>query len=176
MSVGAQVRLLAEPELPALHMHLPVWNGREYARRLSYQERGLAVQLVAWDGGRPVGRAMLVLPGHPEWSWSAHREICPEIRDLEVLPASRGRGVGGALIRDMETAASDAGSDRIGLMVGDDDASAPARSLYERLGYTFAHGPFVSSARLYADDGSTVAVAGVCRYLVKPLPTRRQLS
>jgi GNAT superfamily N-acetyltransferase len=173
---GIQVRHLAEPDLRAVNSHLPVWNGREYARRLSYQERGLAVQLVAWDRSQPVGRAMLVLPGHPEWSWSAHRETCVEIRDVEVLAASRRRGVGRALLRAMETTAIDAGAERIGLMVGDDVSYTPARSLYEGLGYVFAHGPFVSSARLEAEDGSSFAVAGVCRYLVKQLPTRHQLS
>jgi GNAT superfamily N-acetyltransferase len=169
---GVEVRRLAERELSSVNSRLPVWNGREYGRRLSYQELGLAVQLVAWAGRRAVGRAMLVCPGHPEWSLSAHRETCPEIRDIEVSAAWRRRGVGRALIQATETAASDAGFDRIGLMVGDDDAYDAARSLYGRLGYAFAHGPFVSSARLERDDGSSFAVAGVCRYLVKPLPTR----
>jgi hypothetical protein len=53
--------------------------------------------------------------------------------------------------------------------VGIDDDYAAARSLYERLGYVFAHGPFVEAARLEADDGTPLPVAGVCIYLVKGL-------
>ena len=37
------------------------------------------------------------------------------------------------------------------------------------LGYVFAHGPFVQAARLEADDGAPLPVAGVCTYLVKSL-------
>jgi hypothetical protein len=55
------------------------------------------------------------------------------------------------------------------LGVGIEDDSAAARSLYERLGYVFAHGPFVQAARLETDDGAGVPVAGVCTYLVKEL-------
>jgi hypothetical protein len=57
----------------------------------------------------------------------------------------------------------------LGLGVGVDDDYAAARSLYERLGYVFAHGPFVQAARLEMDDGTPVPVAGVCSYLVKDL-------
>jgi hypothetical protein len=41
--------------------------------------------------------------------------------------------------------------------------------LYERLGYVFAHGPFVQAARLEMDHGTPLPVAGVCTYLVKEL-------
>jgi hypothetical protein len=41
--------------------------------------------------------------------------------------------------------------------------------LYERLGYAFAHGPFVQAARFEMDDGTPLPVAGVCTYLVKEL-------
>jgi hypothetical protein len=55
------------------------------------------------------------------------------------------------------------------LGVGIDDDYAGARSLYERLGYVFAHGPFVQAARLEMDDGTALPVAGVCSFLVKEL-------
>jgi hypothetical protein len=53
--------------------------------------------------------------------------------------------------------------------VGVEDDYAAARSLYDRLGYVFAHGPFVQAARLETDDGLGLPVAGVCTYLVKEL-------
>ncbi|MDP9301410.1 MAG: hypothetical protein M3P43_11035, partial [Actinomycetota bacterium] len=58
---------------------------------------------------------------------------------------------------------------RLGLGVGVEHDHAAARSLYGRLGYVFAHGPFVQAARLETDDGAGHPVAGVCTYLVKEL-------
>lgn len=148
---------------------MPSWNSREYARRLGFQDRGLAVQLVAWASEVPAGRGMLVLPGHPEWSASAYREGCPEIRDVGVAEAWQRRGIGAAVVRGLEDAAAAAGFDRIGLMVGLEETYGAAQSLYDRLGYVRAHGPFVSAARLEAEDGSRFPVGGACVYLVKPL-------
>jgi hypothetical protein len=53
------------------------------------------------------------------------------------------------------------------LGVGLDEDYAAARSLYDRLGYRFAHGPFIGSAKLARDDGSWLAVAGVQEFRVK---------
>jgi GNAT superfamily N-acetyltransferase len=148
---------------------MPSWNSREYAERLVYQERGLTVQLVAWAGANPVGRSMLVLPGHPEWTVSDLREGCPEIRDLGVTEGRERRGIGTALVEATVEEARAAGFERVGLTVGLEDGYESPRRLYERLGFVPAHGPFIASARLEAEDGSRFAVAGVMRYLVKEL-------
>jgi GNAT superfamily N-acetyltransferase len=168
--VSADVRRLTERELPRLQAALPSWNRHEYARRVGFQARGLAVQLVAWRGDAAVGRAMLVLPGHPEWSPSAFREGCPEIRDLAVSHDVQRQGVGSALLGALEREAATAGFATIGLAVGIDDAYEAARGLYDRHGYRFAHGPFIAAAQLEMDDGSGVAVASVCEFRVKRLP------
>ena len=167
---------MASQDLVALVASLPVWSALEYERRLTFQERNLAVQLVAWMHDTPVGRAMLVLPGHPEWSTSAHREGCPEVRDVEVAEAWRRRGVATVLLRSCEQEAGRAEFGRVGLMVGASDEYGPARALYERLGYSMSHGPFISSARLQNDDGSCSVVAGVCCYLIKDVETPRHTS
>jgi GNAT superfamily N-acetyltransferase len=167
--VNVDVRRLTPAEVERLQAAMPSWHAHEYADRAAYQSRGLAVQLVAWSDGEPVGRGMLVLPGHPEWSPSAFRETCPEIRDLAVLPAAQRRGVGSALIAALEREAIEAGFDRMGLMVGLDEDYTAARAVYERRGYRFAHGPFISSARLATDDGVGLAVGGACEYRVKSL-------
>jgi len=164
-----EVRRLGSADLDAFQATMPSWNAVEYAERLGYQDRGLAVQLVAWAGTTAVGRAMVVLPGHPEWSESAFRENCPELRDVGVAEEWQRRGIGSRLIAACEEVVRAAGFDRIGLGVGLEDGYEAARGLYERSGYIFAHGPFVAAARLEGEDGVAFPVAGVCVYLVKTL-------
>lgn len=164
-----EVRRLVSADLDAFQATMPSWNAVEYAERLGYQDRGLAVQLIAWARAIAVGRAMVVFPGHPEWSESAFREGCPELRDVGVAEDWQRRGIGGRLIAASEETVRAAGFDRIGLGVGLEDSYEAARALYERWGYTFAHGPFVQAGRLEDDDGVAFGVAGVCVYLVKEL-------
>jgi GNAT superfamily N-acetyltransferase len=168
-----EVRRLTPADLPSFQAGMPSWNAREYAKRLAFQERGLAVQLVAWMDGRPVGRSMLVLPGHPEWTVSDLRERCPEIRDLAVAEGWQRRGIGSALAEATVDEARAGGFDRVGLTVGLEESYVAAQRMYERLGFVPAHGPFISSTRLESEDGSWFAVAGVMRYLVKSLRTDR---
>lgn len=68
----------------------------------------------------------------------------------------------------LEDAARAAGSARIGLSVSLDDDAAPARALYEDLGYRRAHGPYVASTTLETDDGP-MPVGAPMTYLVKDL-------
>jgi ribosomal protein S18 acetylase RimI-like enzyme len=164
--VTIELRRLARVDVARLDRWLPVWNTAEYERRLAAQRRGDLVQVVAWAGDRPVGRGMLLFPGHDEYSVSAEREGCAEIRDVEVDVGHRRRGVGAALIGALEAAAVERRFDRIGLSVGRDDEYAGARSLYTKLGYRTAHGPFISGAVLAGTEGP-IPVAGVLDYLVK---------
>ena len=57
----------------------------------------------------------------------------------------------------------------IGLSVALADDDAPARDLYAKLGYAFAHGPFITSTDLFDDDGRPIHVGAVMSYLTKPL-------
>ena len=152
-----------------MQLGLPAWNGREYRRRLQAQERGELVQIVAWEGERAVGKAMVLFPGEDEWSVSAQREDCAEIRDVGVTEDRRRRGVATAMISSLEAAALDHGMVRIGLSVALADDDAPARALYAGLGYAFAHGPFITSTDLFDDDGRPIHVGAVMAYLTKPL-------
>ena len=45
-----EVRRLVSADLDAFQATMPSWNAVEYAERLQYQDRGLAVQMVAWAG------------------------------------------------------------------------------------------------------------------------------
>ena len=77
--------------------------------------------LVAWEGSDALGHAHLAL-GDP-----------PELQDVEVRPAHRRRGVGGALSAAAEHEAERRGHDRIRLTVSVENAAAQA--LYRSCGY-----------------------------------------
>jgi GNAT superfamily N-acetyltransferase len=125
--------------------------------------------VVAWDGGLPVGKAMLLFPSHDEYSESARREGCSEARDVAVVEAARRRGIGSALIRALEEAARARGSARIGMSLAIGTGAGPGELLYERLGYVRAHGPFITSTDLWDDDGRAMPVGAVMMFLVKEL-------
>jgi GNAT superfamily N-acetyltransferase len=135
---------------------------------LRWQTRLQLVQVVAWDYRTPLGRGMLLFAEDEDYSESAAREGCAEIRDLSVEEPYRRRGVATAVLASLEEAAKAAGYPRIGLSVSLDDEHAAARSLYERLGYVHAHGPFLITVMLDGDDGP-FPVGDVVTYLVRDL-------
>lgn len=59
----------------------------------------------------------------------------PEIQDLNVLPAFRGRGIASALIAHCEKLARDKGCEYMGIGVGLTPSYGAAQKLYVRLGY-----------------------------------------
>lgn len=109
-----------------------------------------------------------MFPGHEQWSISAHRCHCAEARDVHVAPEHRRRGVATALMHALEAASRERGMNRIGLTVAQDDDAAPASGLYERLGYRFAHGPFIGGVTIPGDRGP-IHFANVFTYLTKEL-------
>lgn len=163
-----EVRAFERGELEALRRDLPSWSTAQYPSRLEAQARGEMVQVFGWDGNVPVGRGMVLFAEHEEYSESAVRERCAEVRDVYVVPSHRRRGAASGIMRALEDASRRAGWMRIGLDVSLDDEAAPARALYDALGYRHAHGPFVSSATLDTDDGP-LHVHAVLDYLVKDL-------
>lgn len=171
-AVGAfEIRPLSGGDLEALNHRLPVWNAQEYARRLQAQERGQLIEVIAWFASVPAARGMVLFPEHEEFSTSAVREGCAEVRDVFVSRPRRRLGVATALMAVLEGAARDQGILRVGLSVSVDEDAAPARALYDRLGYRHAHGPFVSSTNLVGSDGP-IPVGSVMDYLVKDLGAR----
>ena len=126
------------------------------------------MQLIAWDGEVPVGRGMVLFPEHEEYSTSARREGCAEVRDVFVLPERRPSGVANAIMRALEEASRATGWSRVGLAVAISQDADPARRLYETLGYRHAHGPFISSTTLAGDDGP-FPVGSAVTYLLKDL-------
>lgn len=126
------------------------------------------VHVVAWTGEVPVGRGMVLFTDHEEYSTSAVREGCAEVRDVFVVAELRRRGLAREIMKAVEDAARDRGFARIGLTVSSSADAAPARSLYRAIGYRHAHGPFIESTNLRADEGP-IPVGAVMNYLVKEL-------
>ncbi len=167
-SAEAEVRRIQEQDLELLNRLQPIWSSHEYAKRLAAQHRGEMVHVVAWDGAVPVGRGMVLFPAHEEWSIFAHRERCAEVRDVAVKPSHRRRGIAARMMGVLEGAARQSGMPRIGLSVSLSDDAAPARAVYQALGYRHAHGPMISSVNLDGDAGP-IPVGGVLTFLVKEL-------
>jgi GNAT superfamily N-acetyltransferase len=168
VSVAATIRRADEGDLEVLNRSLPVWSGLEYARRLQAQGRDQLVQTIAWIGEVPVARGMVLFPEDDEYSTSAVREGCAEVRDVYVLRPRRRLGIASSIMAELERASREHGMHRVGLSVALDEEAAPARAMYERLGYRHAHGPYVATTALLHDDGP-VPVGAVMDYLVKDL-------
>jgi len=159
------VRVLHADDLEELQRSIPFWNASEYRRRLAAQDRLELVQLVAWANGIPIGKAMVLFPAHEEYSISAAREGCAEVRDLFVAEDYRRRGVATALMDAAERASAQYGFETIGLGVA--VGEEPAEQLYESLGYRHAHGPFIGSTVLRNEHGEGIVVGDVMTYLTK---------
>ncbi|MCL6536577.1 MAG: GNAT family N-acetyltransferase [Armatimonadetes bacterium] len=138
MAVPVVIRAVARAELPTL-LRL-IRQLAAYERRLeqvvateSDLERTLLGQspvaeaVLAWQGAQAVGYAVY----YPVFSTFRGRAAL-YLEDIFVVPESRGRGVGYALMRYLAQVAQQRGYDRIEWSVL--DWNAPALSFYRKLG------------------------------------------
>jgi ribosomal protein S18 acetylase RimI-like enzyme len=98
--------------------------GRRYMRQLV--ESANSATWIAEHDGKMAGFAVA------DWSEDAG-EVVAYIQTIEVLPAERGQGIGGALLKRIEASAQAANACLIWLHV--EDANAGAVRLYEAHGY-----------------------------------------
>ncbi|MDD9938178.1 MAG: GNAT family N-acetyltransferase [Myxococcales bacterium] len=105
--------------------------GARLGRHLQQQADGARVVLVALHGGQAVGYGCLVWRS-PYPPFAATR--IPEIQDLNVVAEVRRRGVGSALLDELEDLAL-ARCDTVGIGVGLYADYGPAQRLYVRRGY-----------------------------------------
>jgi RimJ/RimL family protein N-acetyltransferase len=144
-----EVRPLTPEELEFVDNRLPLHRldqpGGEY--------------LVAWEDGVPVGHA------HLDW-----RHDPPELQDVFVPEQYRRRGIAARLSGAAEERVHARGFDRIGLDV--DVENAPARALYEKLGYREKGTPPRRQAGTVVLRGKPYYFDVMLLDLVKQLPPR----
>ena len=119
---------LAAYEEYAAGMPPPLWRGYRQNILATLAGPAPALQLVAEDGGGVTG-TVLLYPAGDERPW-------PEVRLLAVAPAARGRGVGGALMRECIARTRSRGREVLSLHTT--DLMRVAMAMYERMGFVRA--------------------------------------
>ncbi|MGO8687008.1 MAG: GNAT family N-acetyltransferase [Candidatus Dormibacteria bacterium] len=110
------------------------------ADRVERQRREECLYLVAWEGGSPVGQALLHRRRPAALAVTvATVDRLPYLEDVFVLPECRNRGIGTALLEAAERATAEHGDPALTLAVS--VGNSRARRLYERLGYVEAGVP-----------------------------------
>ena len=153
------IRECAATDIEALERHMPARPSQVHAEHFSQQQAGRWTYMVAWDDNSvPVGVCVIRWEGWAEQEALDAFPDCPEVTNLQVHPAQRGRGTGTALIASAEENVRGRGFRQIGVGVADDNPRAAM--LYARLGYADT-GLRAESRYLYPDD------AGVPREIVE---------
>jgi ribosomal protein S18 acetylase RimI-like enzyme len=153
------IRECAATDIEALERHMPTRPGQVHAQHFGRQQAGLWTYLVAWDDDLvPVGVCVIRWDGWAEQEAQTAFPDCPELTNLQVHAAWRGRGVGTELIESAEEEVRARGFRRIGVGAADDNPRAAM--LYTRLGYADT-GLRADSRYMYPDD------AGVPREIVE---------
>lgn len=164
------IRPLAEEEAALVEQHINFdWAASgKHADRVSRQQAGNAVYLVAWLGSLPVGHALIEWGGSDVENVLSQLHNCPDIEDLFVVPSCRSQGIGPLILDHAEGLSIQHGYNQIGL--GVDVNNRRARRLYQRLGYIDAGFGEYRTGWYYLDrEGRKQLATEVCNYLVKPL-------
>lgn len=156
------VTLAAYAEYAAV-LPAPYWEA--YRRQLlaALDEAGPAERIVAELQGAIVGSVLVYPPQARAYGGAAARAASPEVRLLAVAPATRGQGIGSALMDECERRAHLAGATAVGLHTM--DFMHAAIHLYERRG-------FVRVPELDFEPGPGVLVKGYRRSLDAGLRTQ----
>lgn len=168
--VAVRITPITEEEVAVVEEHIAFdWGApQKHMERLTRQEKGDAVYLVAWDEELPVGHLLLKWRGTSDDPLAPDIKDCPDLEDLFVIPNHRSSGIGSRLLECAEQAAGGRGNTRIGLGVGVDNPRA--RRLYLRLGYRETGTGRYETGGVYIDrDGSEKSWSEVCVYLIKHL-------
>jgi ribosomal protein S18 acetylase RimI-like enzyme len=108
----------------------------------------------------------------PESMFERHGR--PTVTDLEVLPESRGRGIGRALMLELERSVRERGMDAIGLGTGLDEGYAAARKLYRSLGFVELPGSlYIESSILPGHREQGIYIEILTDWVKSPISTGR---
>jgi ribosomal protein S18 acetylase RimI-like enzyme len=143
------VRDAAESDLGALQ----VLTGTRamHADRMREALLGWMQYLVAEEQGRAVGFGLLVYATPPDWD---RREHVPLVVNLYVHPDCRSRGIGSAILREMEARCRRRNFAAIYLRV-EPENNPRAFALYKRLGFEpLQDKPFLDPYRFVDSDGT----------------------
>src|SRR3972149_4443832 len=144
------LRPLSESEIPALARGLVETSEAQVANRWREQELGYRELLVAELDGQLVGTVSISESEGP-WRQPGGQAGSLHLFALEVAPALRDRGVGGAIVSGVLEEARRRGRRRVFLEVRVDN---PARRLYHRLGFRRVGPAFVNAWWRFLADGA----------------------
>ncbi|MBR7838501.1 GNAT family N-acetyltransferase [Actinospica durhamensis] len=150
-----------------LERYLPTGRNDVHTYHFGCQQADEAAYLIAWSEEAAVGHVVVTWAGFREEPARLAVPQCPAIGYLQVTPASRGKGVGSALVGAAEACIAARGFRRAGLAVGIDNPAA-AR-LYQRLGYQDTSVRCESQYTWYDDAGVGHDVTEMNLYLAKDL-------
>lgn len=120
-------------------------------------------------GEEIVGFGALVFRRPTSWAKAHDERHLPEINDLHVAEAERGKGYGAQAIRLLEQKAVEAGADRLYISV-EPINNLRAYALYQRLGYEpLQNEPYFHSWAAVDGDGKTERGEAWLVDMVKPL-------
>jgi ribosomal protein S18 acetylase RimI-like enzyme len=111
--------------------------------------------LVLLIGQELIGFACLVFQRPASWSDAADIQHLPQIVDLQIAEAHRGRGYGTYFIRAIEHIAGDAGYQQLFLSV-EPASNSRAYALYQRLGFQQIQPEPYPVSWKFTDSGGTV--------------------
>jgi len=163
-----EIRPIRSEDLAVISDSLPAAPYRSHEDDLNWQRTGAVTEVVAWQDSTPVGSGFIHWSGPRDSGIAKLLPDCPEIFRLEVLESHRSKGLGAALVRELELRARARGLTRVGLGVG--IANDRARRLYERLGYQVVETPqYVDRCRRPGPNGQPIISEEPCVYMTKEL-------
>ncbi|MFI7697622.1 GNAT family N-acetyltransferase [Nonomuraea sp. NPDC049480] len=140
--------------------------------RLSKQEAGHGVLLVAWERDVAVGDVYVWLAPAEEPELRTHLPGVALLTHLEVVAGRRNQGIGTMLLWAAEDRLFATGHRQVALGVGLDNLDA--QRLYRRRGFVeWPHGQVATTEVVYHADGRRERRPEVCRIMVRQLGPNR---
>jgi len=145
-SAGLEIRPLAEHELERVCAHMSWRPPLMHQQRLVEQLEGRYRYLIAFVDGVAIGHVGLQLPDDRNFWHAIEYGWCGTVADLFVAPGFRGRGIGRALMEELERQGRAEGIRDLALDTGLSDGYEAARRLYGSMGWERRSGPFILSS------------------------------